>query len=368
MTDTALRTPLYDQHVALGGRVVEFAGWALPVQYDGVIAEHLRCRKHAALFDVSHMGRLRLSGRDAQATLERAFTNDLARLAAGRCRYGLFCNADGGVIDDVIICRDADDTWLVIVNAINRTTDLAWLESLAGDDTTIVDETLDGALLALQGPAAEQVLTRLLPATTQADFATLRPFATLPASLLGAEVTISRTGYTGGPGYELFVPASAAVAVWTGLLAAGEALGVGPAGLGARDTLRLEAGFCLWGQDIGPDRDPLTAGLGRYVKLDAPHDFVGKDALRAVAAAGPQQQLVGLTVEGRGVVRAGAAVVADEQTIGTVTSGTFSPSLETSIALAYVPPARTTVGDRYEVRVGRRALPVTITELPFYRA
>ncbi|MBI5834459.1 MAG: glycine cleavage system aminomethyltransferase GcvT [Armatimonadetes bacterium] len=360
------QTPLHDRHVALGARMVGFGGWSMPVQYAGIVAEHRGARAAAGLFDVSHMGEFIVEGPGALGLLQHALTNDYASLAVGRARYSLMCAEDGGIIDDLIVSREGEDRYLIVVNAGNIDGDFAWLSSLAGDDVTLTNVSDEWALLAVQGPRSADILAGLLSDGDATAVRALRYYAIHRCPLLGVPVVISRTGYTGDLGFEVFVPADSAVTVWDGLLAGGAAQGLVPVGLGARDTLRLEAGFCLHGHDISPARNPIEANLGRFVKFDKPA-FVGRDALAAVSDAGCAERLVGLSVTERGVVRDGCAVVHDGQPVGLVTSGTYSPLLERSIALAYVRADLTEVGTALAVDVRGRALPCMVSALPFYK-
>ncbi|NUP99239.1 MAG: glycine cleavage system aminomethyltransferase GcvT [Armatimonadetes bacterium] len=360
------RTPLYDAHLALGARLVPFGGWEMPVQYQGIVAEHLACRAAAGLFDVSHMGEFEVAGPSAATFLEQALTNRVSDLAPSRCRYSLMCNDAGGIIDDLLVYRLDDERWLLVVNAGNIATDLAWLRGLAVHQrAAITDRSPETALLALQGPASRRLLQRLLPAADGERLGSLRYYQFGEFALLGVSVLISRTGYTGDLGYELAMPADSARRVWDYLLAEGSADGLVPVGLGARDTLRLEAGFCLHGHDISPQRNPIESGLERFVKLDK--EFVGRDALAEAASLGTPERLIGLVVTGRGIVREGAELRHAGQAVGVVTSGGFSPSLQQSIGLGYVRCNMAAPGTALEVVVRDRPVACTVTTPPFYR-
>jgi aminomethyltransferase len=361
----ARRTPLYDRHVALGARIVPFGGWAMPLQYDGIVAEHKRCRAAAGLFDVSHMGQLRLTGSGALQFLQRALTNTYADLAVGRGRYSLLCNESGGIIDDLIVYRLADEDWLLIVNAANVANDFAWLEGLGHAAADLVDQSDDFGLLAVQGPRSTEILVDLLPEAAE-RLGALRYYACGRFEWAGAPLLVSRTGYTGDLGYELLVEAGRAAELWDRLLAVGGPRGLGPVGLGARDTLRLEAGFCLHGHDISLDHNPIEAGLERFVRFDK-GPFIGRQALAEVAAAGPSQKLVGLLALDRGVLRAGCPVLARGESVGQVTSGTFAPSLEGSVALAYVRSELAAPHNELAVEVRGRAVACRVSALPFWR-
>ncbi len=359
------RTPLYDRHVAAGARLVEFGGWSMPVQYQGIVAEHKSARAAAGLFDVSHMGEFRVVGPGATAFCDQAFTNNVATLAAGRCRYSLMCDEQGGILDDLLYYRLADDELLVVVNAANFAADFAWLAGLSPRDCELRDESDRTALLAVQGPASRELLAGLVGGE-RSRLEALRYYRYEAFTVAGAEALISRTGYTGDLGFEVMLPAAAAPAAWDAILAAGEPAGLVPVGLGARDTLRLEAGFCLHGHDIGPDRNPIEADLARFVDL-AKGDFVGREAIAAAAEQGTAQVLVGLAVTGRGIIREQCPIFAGGEPVGTVTSGTFSPLLERSIGMGYVDRRHAAVGSELSVDVRGRMVDCRVAERPFYR-
>jgi aminomethyltransferase len=351
------RTPLYDEHVGCGARMVEFAGWAMPVQYTGVIAEHLRVRSAAGLFDVSHMGEVVLRGPGAEAFCRRVFTNDAGRLQPGRAQYSLIANEHGGIVDDVIVYRLGPDEFLVCVNASNRAKDVAWLDARLGSDCVLEDRSDDYALLAVQGPAAVTLVARLAP-----ELAALPRFGCASANVAGIHVLAARTGYTGEDGFELFADSRDAVALWRGLLQAGAAHGLGPAGLGARDTLRLEAALPLYGHELDEDTSPYEVGLGWAVKLED-DDKVGYAALRAARDGAAARRLVGLEML-EGIAREGCAVLASGGQIGKVTSGSHCPSLGKACALALVDRGALEAEVGVEIRGKRRA--ARVTDLPFY--
>jgi aminomethyltransferase len=360
VTQALHRTPLHARHVAAGARMVPFAGFDMPVMYTSILEEHRAVRSRAGLFDVSHMGELRLRGRDAGALAQRLFSNDALGMQEGQVRYGLLCLPDGGVVDDVTLYRDTRDEWLFCVNASNTAGDLAWMREVhagSGLACEIADESEATALLAIQGPAALEISARALPETGPAP----RRWH-FRAGRLGADrFWLSRTGYTGEDGYEIFLPAVRAVEVWNRLReSGGEALV--PAGLGARDTLRTEMGYPLYGHELERGINPLEAGLERFVAFE--REFVGREALAALRQTGPARRLVGLWLEGP-VARPGATIHTAEGT-GVVTSGTFGPSVERSIAIGYVPArAGRALGAEVEIR-GRR-IAARITQTPFYR-
>jgi aminomethyltransferase len=349
-------TPLYDEHKALGARLVDFAGWEMPVQYEGIKAEHQAVRNHVGLFDVSHMGEAFFRGPDAEEAVQRLVTRDVSRLDEGQAGYSVVCYEDGGTVDDVIVYRRPDD-FLVVVNASNREKDLDHFRENAGDlDVEISDETEDWALLALQGPEAPELLQDL----TGTDLSTLKPFRFAEGEVAGAKTIISRTGYTGEDGFELYLPSDDAPRVWRELLEAGAT----PAGLGARDTLRLEAGMCLYGNELDPETTPLEAGIGFAVHLDKEQEFIGQDALRKEKEEGLRKKLVGFEVDGRGIARHDHPVKVEDDTVGKVTSGTLSPTLNKAIGLALVSPR---VEDKFEVVIRDRLVEAHTVELPFYK-
>ena len=362
-----LRTPLYDRHLALGARMVDFGGWDMPLQYSGIAAEHLAVRNAAGLFDVSHMGEVVFTGPGVEATLQRLVTNDVARLAPGQSLYSVMCNESGGIVDDVIVMRgERDEHFIVVVNASTRGKDVAWMQAHADAGTRIVDVTERVALLALQGPRAEAILQPL----SDADLGALGPFHTAGHSVAGigdSDVnTVSRTGYTGEDGFELYIDSARAGALWNALLDAGTAQGLLPCGLGARDTLRLEAGLRLYGQDMDESVDPYSAGLGWTVKLDK-GDFVGADALRRIREQGAPRTMVGLRLDRRSIARHGMPVLVDGGHVGEVTSGTFSFCLESGIATALVDRVPVAGRDRLDVDIRGRAVSASVVKLPFYR-
>jgi aminomethyltransferase len=351
------RTPLYDEHRALGARLVDFAGWEMPVQYEGIKAEHNAVRNHAGLFDVSHMGEAVFRGPGAEEAVQRLVTRDVSRLEVGQAGYSAVCYESGGTVDDVIVYRRPDD-FLVVVNASNREKDLEHFRSNTQDlDVEVADESDDWALLALQGPEAADLLQNL----TGANLPDLRPFRFVEGEVAGAKTLVSRTGYTGEDGFELYVSPDDAPRVWRELLEAGAT----PAGLGARDTLRLEAGMCLYGNELDPETTPLEAGIGFAVHLDKEREFIGQEALRREKEEGLRKKLVGFEVEGRGIARHDYPVRVEEgEIVGHVTSGTLSPTLGKAIGLALVSPG---IEDRFEVVIRERPVEAHTVQLPFYK-
>ncbi|MBV8200494.1 MAG: glycine cleavage system aminomethyltransferase GcvT [Acidobacteria bacterium] len=360
------RTPLYACHLEQGARMVPFAGWEMPVQYAGVIDEHRAVRGAAGLFDVSHMGEVGVRGAGAEAFLQRLTPNDVAQLAAGRAHYSGLLTDRGTYVDDLLIYRLAADDFLVVVNASNAERDLDWIRRHAGEGEApaaeITDESDSYARRALQGPRALAILEPL----ASPGVAGLRYYGFLRGEVAGAPAIISRTGYTGEDGFELYLEPAAAPEVWRRLLAAGAPHGLVPAGLGARDTLRLEAAMALYGHEIDERTTPLEAGLSWVVKLGK-GDFLGRAALAAQRERGVERTLVGLAVQDRGIARQGHAVLSGGKVVGEVTSGTFSPTLGRAIAMAYVPPALAAADTPLEVDVRGRKLAAVVAELPFYR-
>lgn len=350
------RTALYADHIAAGGRMVDFAGWEMPVQYTSVKAEQEAVRKTAGLFDVSHMGRFRVRGADAGAFLQRLVTNDLSKLEPNRAQYNLLCRDDGGIIDDLVVYR-SEEEWTLVVNASNREKDLGWLQEHAPQGVEVTDRTEELSLLALQGPAAEAVL----PAQT-VDLGAIPYFATASGEVAGVEVLISRTGYTGEDGFELFMASDAASRLWRALVDSGAT----PCGLAARDVCRLEAGLRLYGNDMTEGTNPYEAGLGWTVRLQK-GEFIGRSALESVKAEGPRRSIVGVEGAQRLIPRAGAEVRRRGQLVGQVTSGTYSFWLGKGIGMALLEAGNSEPGT--EVELPARGGPGTahVAGLPFYR-
>lgn len=359
------QTPLDARHRALGARMIPFAGWDMPVQYTSILEEHRAVRNAAGLFDLSHMGELWLRGADASAALDYALVTAPSRLALGRAHYSMIANASGGVIDDLIVYRTADDEFLVVANASNREVVAAAITArLAGFAAALDDASMHTALIAIQGPRSRE----LLQSHCSIDLAPLKYYSIAQAQVCKRDVWIARTGYTGEDGFELLLDWNEAARVWDHLLETGRPEGLVPAGLGARDTLRLEAGMPLYGQELGPETSPFEAGLGRVVKFDKPGDFVGRAALEAVKDA-PRKQLVGLRITGRGIARTGYPVYlpAAAEAVGRVTSGTSSPTLGFPVAMAYVPPDAAAPGTVLEVGIRNDRAAAVVIGLPFYR-
>jgi len=367
MTGSLLRTPLADWHSAHGGRMVDFAGWSMPVQYGSIVAEHQATRQAAGLFDVSHMGRLRLTGSGAEAFLDRLLTRKVAGMAPGKIRYSLVCNEDGGILDDVLVyhlqSRGRGDYHLMVVNASNRDKIYRWLlkNRKSGEEVNIADSTIETAMIAVQGP---QAIAFVQPLAT-ADITALNYYTGAEMNVCGAAAIVSRTGYTGEDGCELIVPSEIAATVWKQVLANGQAAGAMAVGLGARDTLRLEAAMPLYGHELSEQINPIQAGLSFAVNLEG-RDFVGRNALAAAKQNTQQPVRVGLELSGKRAAREHYPVFADGKPIGEITSGTFSPTLQKPIAMAYVPPQYAEPGTNVLVDIRGASEGARIVKLPFF--
>ena len=356
------RTPLFEAHQQLGGRLVPFAGFELPVQYGSILEEHAAVRERAGLFDVSHMGQLHLAGPGATAAVEWLVSCPIATLRPGRVRYGCLCNEAGGVVDDVTVYRLGDEQWFLCVNASNIEKDYRWIVRHTPAGVEVRDRSDETALLALQGPASAAVLA----ACSDVDVGGLPRFGFTHAKLGASAALVSRTGYTGSDGFELYCSSADALALWTTLRSAGAPHGLTPAGLGARDTLRLEAALPLYGHELDDETSPLEARLDRFVKLPgAP--FLGGEAIARRKQTGHRKLLVGFELTERGIARAGHALSHAGAEVGVVTSGAPSPTLQKSIGLGYVPPALAEPGTRLEVTVRGRGLAAQVVQTPFVR-
>jgi len=358
-----LRTPLYDWHVAHGARMADFAGWEMPIQYTSIVNEHTAVRERAGIFDISHMGRLFFSGPDAMSFLDHLVTNDVARLGIGQVRYALVCNRAGGILDDVLVYRLDSGVYMLVVNASNRVKIEDWIEHhMEGYTLSVVDETRERGMFAVQGPRSVDILGPLV----DLDIAAMPYYTVKSASVAGCPAIISRTGYTGEDGYEVILEAHHTTGAWERVFAAGRAAGLLPCGLGCRDTLRLEAAMPLYGHELDERTDPFTAGLSFGVRLKA-GDFIGRAAIKAEAARTDRPVRVGLELTGKRIAREGAALFVGDREIGRVTSGTFSPTLQMSIAMGYVPPAQSTVGTPLEVDIRGQRVAAKVVALPFYK-
>ena len=360
------KTPLLDEHRDLGASFTDFAGWQMPLKYGSELEEHHAVRTSAGLFDLSHMGEIELTGRDAGAALDYALAGKMSAVAVGRAKYSLICGDDGGVIDDLVVYRLGDNDYMVVANASNAATVFAEMDKRASQfDVDIIDISADTALLALQGPLASEILAPLLDDTSRGGLPVLKYYACTSAYVAGIEVLLGRTGYTGEDGFELYVDSPAAPALWRALLDATRAAGGMVAGLAARDTLRLEAGMALYGHELTVEISPYEAGLGRTVALDK--EFVGSQALAELSGRPPAQRLVAMVGTGRRAARAGYVIQQNGSPVGVVTSGALSPTLGHPIALGYVEPALAEPGTTLSVDVRGTALDFTVVKPPFYK-
>ena len=356
-------TPLYRQHVALGGQIVNFAGWALPVQYTSILSEHEAVRSALGLFDVSHMGEVTIKGRSAEDFVQKLVTGDVAKLKDRQVLYSLMCYEDGGVVDDLLVYKLSVEEYLLVVNAANTDKDFAWITSMAPSGVEVKNESATTAQLALQGPQAEAALQSL----TDFPLADLAYFHFEPRLVVaGKPALVSRTGYTGEDGFELYLANEDAPAVWDALLLAGAPFGIVPVGLGARDTLRFEACLPLYGHEIAKDITPLEANLAPFVKLRKEADFVGKSALAAQKKTIPPRELIGISMVERGIPRVGCEVIVGSSPIGHITSGTFSPTRKENLGLALVKRGTVGLGDEVLVLVRGKPLRAQRIPLPFY--
>jgi len=354
------RTPLYDVHVKAGAKMVPFGGWNMPVQYTGIVEEHRAVRTAVGLFDISHMGEFEVEGGDALPAVQRLCTNDAAPLTPGQVQYSVLCYPEGGVVDDLTLYRFDGVRFMLTVNASNIDKDWDWVTRQGGGGTWR-NMSADTALLAVQGPRAEALVQRL----ADTDVVSLRYYHFTKAKVAGVPVIVSRTGYTGEDGFELYVPAGEAARLWRALMEAGRADGIQPIGLGARDTLRLEMKFALYGNDIDQTTNPLEAGLGWVVK-PAKGDFIGRAAIEALRAKGVPRKLVGFEMIERQVPRHGYRILAGGEPVGVVTSGSFSPSLERGIGMGYVRAELSAVGTELDVEIRGAAQRARVVRTPFY--
>jgi aminomethyltransferase len=354
----ALRTPLYDAHLAAAARMVEFAGFEMPVQYAGVLEEHAAVRENAGMFDVSHMGEITLEGPRSLQTAQRLVTNDLAKCSDGQAQYSALCNEQGGVIDDVIVYRFSPERLFVCVNASGREKDFGWMRDHAGQGVAVRQRSDDWAQIAIQGPKAPSLVDSLCePRVLEVPYYHFRE-----ATVAGVRgCIVARTGYTGEDGFEVFVPPEGARKLWDALLEKG----VVPCGLGARDSLRLEVAYRLYGNDMDEQHTPLEAGLGWIVKLDKAGGFVGSDALVRQKQEGLKRRLAGFKLTGKGIARHGYAALKGGERVGEVTSGTMSPVLKEAIGLAYLPAALAKEGSTFEVEIRGKPVPARVVKTPF---
>ena len=361
---TLQRTPLYPLYSDFPSvRCIDFGGWELPVQFQGIVSEHEAVRNQAGLFDVSHMGEFLVTGPEAEAFLQKMTTNDVTRLSPGQAQYTVLCYENGGIVDDLLIYKLEDSRYMLVVNASNIDKDLKWLEDHLNENAEIQNVSSETALIALQGPLAAGIIGKV----TNADLESLSPFHFVQdAQVCGVKALLSRTGYTGEDGFEIYCAAQDAASVWKGLLSAGEPDGLVPAGLGARDTLRFEARLPLYGQELSETISPLEAGLGFCVKLDQ-GDFVGRAALAAQKQEGVKRKLVGIEMIDRGIPRSRYPVFAGDRQIGEVTSGTQSPSSKRNLGLALIESEHAPIDTELTVEIRGKQLKAKVVKTPFYK-
>ncbi|HJY79899.1 MAG TPA: glycine cleavage system aminomethyltransferase GcvT [Candidatus Binatia bacterium] len=355
-------TPLYEVHRALGARITEFGGWEMPVQYTGILAEHQAVRTRVGLFDLSHMGEIEIAGPRSLEVCQELLVTNVAQMRLWQAQYSVLCYPGGGIVDDIIGYRVVEDRYLFCVNAANIAKDFDWIVAHNRGRADVINRSDEYALIAVQGPQAHAVVQRL----TTLDLIRVRRYWSVAGEVVGVSALVARTGYTGEDGFELFVPAQSAAAVWTACLDAGRSEGIVPVGLGARDTLRLEAGYLLYGNDIDAQTTPLEAGLHRLVKFDK-EMFLGREVLLRQQTTGISQQLIGIKMEEPGIPRHGYRLWHDEHPVGHVTSGTQSPSLGVGVALGYVPPGCAATGTELAVEIRGRRARARVVSRPFFR-
>jgi aminomethyltransferase len=365
------RTALFEEHVRLGGRMVDFGGWELPVQYTGVIDEHNACRTACGLFDVSHMGEVHVEGSDAEAFLDYLVPNNVAKLAIEQALYTQMCNEEGGIVDDLLIYRRGKDKFLMVVNASNTDKDYAWIQKVHAQfikkqpNVHISNESANYTQIAIQGRKSAEILQKL----TETRLSDIKYYWFKEGKVLGIPAVIAQTGYTGEYGFEIYIPWSKGPEVWRKLVEIGQPLGLKPVGLGARDTLRFEMRFPLYGHELSDSTNPLEAGIAWSVKLKKERDFIGKKPTVALKERGLQRQLVGLKIVGRGIPRQGYALYTADgsKRIGEITSGTVSPSLNLPLGIGYVQSAYAADGTKITVDVRGAKVPAEIIPTPFYK-
>ncbi|SFA44988.1 aminomethyltransferase [Parageobacillus thermantarcticus] len=358
------RTPLFAVYERYGAKTIDFGGWELPVQFSSIKEEHEAVRTRAGLFDVSHMGEFVVKGNDSLSFLQKMMTNDVAKLKDGRAQYTLMCYEDGGTVDDLLIYKKAEGHYLLVVNAANIEKDFAWLNEHLVGDVELANISQEIAQLALQGPLAEQVLQKL----TNTELSAIRFFSFQDeVSMNGIKTLVSRTGYTGEDGFEIYCRAEDAIALWEAILEAGKEEGVLPCGLGARDTLRFEAALPLYGQELSKDITPIEAGLGFAVKTNKDADFIGKDVLKKQKEEGTARKLAGIEMMDKGIPRHGYKVFANGEEIGFITTGTQSPTLKKNIGLALIKSEFTEVNTEVEIEIRGKRLKAKVVTTPFYK-
>lgn len=352
------QTPLYETHVKHNGKIVDFGGWALPIEYEGIFPEYEAVRQNAGLFDVSHMGEYEIRGTDAEAFIQKITTNDVSKIAPGQTQYTLMCHPNGGTVDDILVYKHNFDHFLVVVNAANDAKDGKWLQQNRFGNAQVIPKSSQTAQLALQGPKAQSILQKL----TDDDLSQIKFFRFKDnVKVANVPVLISRTGYTGEDGFEFYFAPEHAETLWNAIVAEGAK----PCALGARDLLRFESGLPLYGQEISDIISPLTAGLDRFVKLDKP-SFIGKDALLAEKENGSPKSLIAFAMEGRAVPREEYPIRFEGENVGSVTHGTFSPFCQKSIGLGYVSPNAVGIGHKIEIEIRGKIWAATIVQKPFY--
>lgn len=357
------RTPLNSTHKELKARMVDFGGWDMPVQYRGIIEEHQAVRNKAGLFDVSHMGEISIRGKNAELFLQYLMTNDVAQLSSGGILYTLMCHEDGGIVDDLLVHKYEKDHYMLCVNASNTQKDFEWMLENQFKSTEILNVSPTISQLAIQGPDSEKILQRIID---DADLSKLKYYRFVTGKFSRLEIMVARTGYTGEDGFEIYFDSGIAESVFRKILEAGEKDGIMPIGLGARDTLRLEMGFSLYGHEIDENHNPYEANLGRFVKLDK-EEFIGQEALLKIKENGIKRKLVAFEVTERGIPRAGYEIFAEGKKTGEVASGTFSPTLKKSIGTGYVAIKHAGIDEGIEIDIRRKKVKAKIVKPPFYK-
>ncbi len=361
-TNELRRTPLYQVHKALGARIVDFAGWEMPVQYAGVMEEHKAVRSSCGIFDVSHMGEIEIAGPKAEQACNMVATNNAERLVDGKCQYTIICNESGMALDDTILYRINSEKFIFCVNASNVEKIYDWLCARVGQVASVIDRSSEYGLIAFQGPKARGVLADI----TEDDTSVIKGFHFAFVTLCGVEVMLSRTGYTGEDGFEIFCPAASTAKIWNALMQAGSDEGITPVGLGARDTLRLEMGYPLYGHELTEETTPVEAGLKRFISVDG-GDYFGKEVIAGQLAGGTLRKLVGIEMIDKAIPRAGYPIMKDGVQVGEVTSGTFSPTLERPIAMAYLELPVSEPGTEVYINLRGKMRAARVAKLPFYR-
>lgn len=356
------RTPFYPKHIEAGAKLVEFAGFEMPLQYKGIIPEHLKVREGVGVFDVSHMGRVEIKGKDSLKFVNWLVTNDVSVLVPYQAQYATMCYPDGGIVDDLVVYR-LPDKFLLVINAANTEKDYEWMKENKIGDLEIINRTDEISQLALQGPISEKLLQRL----TDFDLANLGYYRSVYCRIAGEEILISRTGYTGEDGFELYIPKEKSLKIWNTLFEEGKDFDLEPIGLGARDTLRLEMKYCLYGNDIDASTNPLEAGLGWITKLNKPGGFIGAEALKRIKERGIERKLIGFEMKERDIPRPHFKILKEGKEIGGVTSGTYSPSLKKGIGMGYVKIDYASVGTEIEILIRKKETKAMIIKPPFYK-